>query len=114
MYRRSLFTGQPPNWRLSVVAGPLKGKTFRLGARNILGRATECEIRVPSEGVSRQHAAIVANDDDEPYLMDLASKNGTFVDGKPILRIRLEHGMSFRMSSSEFVFSIDDDSEKPD
>ena len=89
---------------LKTTDGPLKGSRFMLGQRTILGRAVDCDIQILARGVSRQHAAIIVNDDGEPYLMDLASKNGTFIDGLPILRVRLEAGMSFRISSSEFTF----------
>lgn len=89
---------------LKATDGPLKGSRFILGQRTILGRAIDCDIQILAQGVSRQHAAIIVNDDGEPYLMDLASKNGTFVDGQPILRVRLEPGMSFRISTSEFNF----------
>ncbi|HEY6726569.1 MAG TPA: FHA domain-containing protein [Polyangiaceae bacterium] len=89
---------------LKATDGPLKGSRFVLGERTILGRAVDCDIQVLAQGVSRQHAAIIVNDEGEPYLMDLASKNGTFVDGLPILRVRLEPGMSFRISTSEFTF----------
>lgn len=89
---------------LKATDGPLKGSRFILGQRTILGRAIDCDIQILAQGVSRQHAAIIVNDDGEPYLMDLASKNGTFVDGQPILRVRLEPGMSFRISTSELSF----------
>jgi len=89
---------------LKATAGPLKGSRFMLGRRTIVGRAEDCDIQILARGVSRQHAAIIVNDEGEPYLMDLASKNGTFVDGRPILRVRLEAGMSFRISTSEFTF----------
>jgi pSer/pThr/pTyr-binding forkhead associated (FHA) protein len=89
---------------LKATDGPLKGSRFILGQRTILGRALDCDIQILAQGVSRQHAAIIVNDEGEPYLMDLASKNGTFVDGLPILRVRLEPGMSFRISTSEFIF----------
>jgi adenylate cyclase len=82
----------------------LKGSSFFLGQRTILGRAVDCDIQILARGVSRQHAAIIVNDEREPYLMDLASRNGTFVEGRPILRVRLEDGMSFRISTSEFTF----------
>ena len=88
---------------LKATSGPLKGSKFVLGQRTILGRAVDCDIQILAQGVSRQHAAIIVNDEGEPYLMDLASKNGTFVDGHPILRIRLEPGMSFCISTSEFT-----------
>ena len=89
---------------LKAIDGPLKGRRFMLGQRTILGRAVDCDIQILAQGVSRQHAAIIVNDEGELYLMDLASKNGTFVDGHPILRVRLEPGMSFRISTSEFTF----------
>ncbi|HEU5074555.1 MAG TPA: FHA domain-containing protein [Polyangiaceae bacterium] len=89
---------------LKATDGPLKGSRFMLGMRTILGRAVDCDIQILAQGVSRQHAAIIVNDEGEPYLMDLASKNGTLVDGLPILRVRLEPGMAFRISTSEFTF----------
>src|SRR5688500_7013529 len=61
--------------RLKATLGPLKGSSFVLGQRTILGRAVDCDIQVLARGVSRQHAAIIVNDEGEPYLMDLASKN---------------------------------------
>ena len=90
--------------RLKATVGPLKGSSFFLGQRTILGRAVDCDIQILARGVSRQHAAIIVNDEGEPYLMDLASKNGTLVDGLPILRVRLDNGMTFRISTSEFTF----------
>ena len=89
---------------LKTTDGPLKDSSFFLGQRTILGRAVDCDIQILARGVSRQHAAIIVNDEGEAYLMDLASKNGTFVDGFPILRVRLDDGMSFRISTGEFTF----------
>src|SRR6186997_3025360 len=89
---------------LKATDGPLKGSRFMIGQRTILGRAVDCDIQILARGVSRQHAAIIVNDEGEPYLMDLASKNGTLVDGLPILRVRLDNGMSFRISTSDFTF----------
>ena len=91
---------------LKATDGPLKGERFMLGLRTILGRAVDCDIQILARGVSRQHAAIIVNDEGEPYLMDLASKNGTFIDDLPILRVKLEPGMSFRISTSEFEFEM--------
>jgi pSer/pThr/pTyr-binding forkhead associated (FHA) protein len=95
---------------LIATAGPLKGQRFILGQRTIIGRADGTELQILTEGVSRQHAAIIENDDGLVYLMDLASKNGTFVDERPILRVQLEPGTVFRLSNHEFQF-VDDDSD---
>jgi len=69
----------------------------------------DCDVQVLTVGVSRQHAAIIENDEGEPYLMDLASKNGTFVDGQPILRVRLDPGTRFGISSTVFEFVSEDE-----
>jgi DNA-binding winged helix-turn-helix (wHTH) protein len=49
----------------------------------VIGRARDATIRVDSGGVSRHHARIVVSGD-ETILEDLGSKNGTFVDGRPV------------------------------
>jgi pSer/pThr/pTyr-binding forkhead associated (FHA) protein len=109
---RDQVSHQPTkNWRLLAIEGPLEGRSFSLGPRTILGRAVDCDVQILTEGVSRQHAAIIENDEGEPYLMDLASKNGTFVDGQPILRVRLDPAARFGISSSVFEFSIEDEPE---
>lgn len=98
---------------LIATEGPLKGTQYLLGNRTILGRANDCEVQILARGVSRQHAAIIENDEGEPFLMDLASKNGTLVDGQAILRMRLEPGMTFRISTSEFRFESGESGDFP-
>ncbi len=93
---------------LLATSGPLQGARFELGRRTIIGRAEDSDVQVLAEGVSRQHAALIENDEGELYLMDLASKNGTFVEGQRILRLRLELGVVFRVSSSAFTVTMDE------
>ena len=54
---------------------------FPLGERNVLGRASECEIQVLDTELSRQHAE-VRRDGDGFVAVDLDSRNGTFVNGE--------------------------------
>ncbi|MBA2303161.1 MAG: FHA domain-containing protein [Acidobacteria bacterium] len=49
----------------------------------MIGRAGDAAIRIDSGGVSRHHARIVVNGN-QAHVEDLGSKNGTFVDGKPV------------------------------
>jgi DNA-binding winged helix-turn-helix (wHTH) protein len=49
----------------------------------VIGRADDATVRIDAGGVSRHHARIVVTGD-EARVEDLASKNGTFVDGKPV------------------------------
>ena len=50
---------------------------------NMIGRAGDAAIRIDSGGVSRHHARIVVSGN-QACVEDLGSKNGTFVDGKPV------------------------------
>lgn len=56
----------------------LVGKPFTFG------RATECQVSIPSQRVSRKHAEIVWKDG-KPVLRDLGSQNGTQVNGRPVI-----------------------------
>jgi DNA-binding winged helix-turn-helix (wHTH) protein len=49
----------------------------------VIGRAEDATVRIDAGGVSRHHARIVVSGD-EARVEDLASKNGTFVGGKPV------------------------------
>lgn len=48
------------------------------------GRATECDLSIPSQRVSRKHAELVWKAG-KPWLRDLGSQNGTQVNGRPVM-----------------------------
>jgi len=50
---------------------------------NVIGRSPECQVRIPSTSISRQHSRIVVAGD-RAVLEDLGSKNGTRVRGRRI------------------------------
>jgi hypothetical protein len=58
------------------------------GAAVILGRHPACDIVLESAAVSRQHARILAVDSNF-YLEDLHSRNGTFLNGRPVIQRQL-------------------------
>ena len=58
------------------------------GAAVILGRHPACDIVLESAAVSRQHARILAVDGNF-YLEDLHSRNGTFLNGRPLIQRQL-------------------------
>ena len=51
----------------------------------IVGRDPDCDLRVFAYGVSRRHCAIWRDAAGTCWLLDLASLNGTLVDGRPML-----------------------------
>jgi len=55
--------------------------------RLTIGRSPDCDIILPDRVVSRRHACIERRDG-EYYIVDDDSKNGTFVNGKPVTEPR--------------------------
>jgi hypothetical protein len=103
------FDGTP---RL-LVSGPEPGadgnvqRTYELSAPlTILGRGTDCDLRLVDPGVSRHHAELRV-EDAEVVLVDLGSTNGTFVNGKPVRRITLTDGTRVTLGRTTLVFRRD-------
>jgi len=57
-----------------------------------IGRHPSCQVLIDDAGVSRRHAKIILQGD-EFWLEDLASRNGTFIDGRRLERKRLHDGV---------------------
>ena len=71
-----------------------------------IGRSAEVAIRIDAGSVSRRHARIVIRGD-EARLEDLGSKNGTFVDGKPVTSAcLLKDGDEIRIGRVELTFRL--------
>src|SRR4051812_11385081 len=69
---------------LKVHTGASAGRVHELNLEQaILGRNSFCEIVIPVQSISRQHARIV-REDDRYFLEDMGSLNGTFVNGHRI------------------------------
>jgi pSer/pThr/pTyr-binding forkhead associated (FHA) protein len=68
-----------------------KSQTYRLRAKEtVIGRMKGCNLRVPSESVSRRHCKLIVRDD-YVTVEDLASVNGTFVNGQMIAKPTIVH-----------------------
>jgi Protein of unknown function (DUF3662)/FHA domain len=72
----------------------------------ILGRGTDCDLRLVDPGVSRHHAEIRV-EDGEVVLVDLGSTNGTFVNGQPVRRVALTDGTRVTLGRTTLVFRRD-------
>jgi pSer/pThr/pTyr-binding forkhead associated (FHA) protein len=88
---------------LEATAGSLSGSRFELSSRLIIGRDADVDIQVVEAALSRQHAAVLLNDEGEVYVMDLASKNGTFLSGQSVGREPLNPGDEFQVGESRFI-----------
>ena len=68
-----------------------------------IGRTEETDICIPDHNVSKRHGILV-RDGDDYQLHDFKSTNGTFVDGKRIMAVKLQHGVSIRLGSVELRY----------
>ena len=70
---------------LIVTAGLLKDRRFSVPAAGLrLGRSSSCEIAISDPDVSRNHCLFELRDNGSLWLTDLASANGTFVNGEEL------------------------------
>ena len=69
---------------LVVYEGEPEGQRWIIDRNRVtIGRGTDCDIVIPERQISRYHAQI-ERDDDGYLLRDLASKNGTYVNGEEV------------------------------
>lgn len=72
-----------------------------------IGRLSENDIVIDAITVSGKHAQIIA--DDMGFMIeDLASRNGTFIDGKPVKSRRLTEGNVITIGKHELCYSDQD------
>ena len=71
-----------------------------------IGRHPSCEVIIDDAGVSRRHAKILLQQD-EFWLEDLGSRNGTFVDGRRLERKHLLDGILIQVGlHASFRFTV--------
>ena len=70
----------------------------------VIGRSPDCQIVLKDFGISRTHAKIVA-DEDGVRIMDLKSKNGTQVNGVPVVEARLKDNDRVLLGKFQLTFS---------
>lgn len=75
---------------LKVIHGEEQGLLFSTDSSEFLiGRAESCHLRPQSRCVSRMHCGIF-HDNDTTMIQDFGSRNGTFVNGQPLVAGRRE------------------------
>ncbi|MFO0599352.1 MAG: GGDEF domain-containing protein [Myxococcaceae bacterium] len=89
---------------LLVVGGPRTslGRVYRIQDELLLGRAGEADAWLDEEGVSRKHAR-VARTDGGVMIVDLASRNGTWVNGQRVTTHQLKEGDLVQIGASHIL-----------
>lgn len=73
-----VMPGEPVVWANLVG----RSSTLEIGRnRSLIGRSPECDVVIPVDDVSRQHA-LVYREGGQTWVRDLSSANGTVVDGQ--------------------------------
>lgn len=84
--------------------GPGMGTRYPLGETPlVLGRGSDCEIRINDHSVSRRHARIQPGADGY-YAVDLQSTNGTYVNDVPASMYKLKDGDYLRVGNCIYRF----------
>jgi hypothetical protein len=105
--------GQYPGRPRLVVSGSQPGTGVEAGSTyelntpvTLLGRGTDCDLRLVDPGVSRHHSELRV-EDDQVVLVDRGSTNGTLVNGQPVRRVVLVDGMTVTLGRTTMVFRQD-------
>lgn len=83
-----------PTYALRFISGKYQGGEFplRMNREIVIGRSNDLDMVLVEDMVSRRHAKI-SSTDQEIYIQDLGSTNGTFVNGEKIAgRAQLHEG----------------------
>lgn len=100
---------EPPSFAwLVIVEGLRAGHLFRLHPEStLIGRDPSCDIVLDDSAVSRQHAKVRAVEEGGKkkfVLHDLASENGTIVNGEAIAKHELSDGDQIVIGRTKMVF----------
>jgi pSer/pThr/pTyr-binding forkhead associated (FHA) protein len=75
------------------------------GAKAIIGRRQDCDLRIPTRDVSRQHCALLTKGK-TLQVKDMGSSNGTYVNGKRVAESPLTAGDQLRVGPVTFIVQI--------
>ncbi|MEP3481944.1 MAG: ATP-binding protein [Fuerstiella sp.] len=104
-----------PRCNLLIINGPGRGTRIDLLPHRktyVIGRSVGSTIRIDDTEVSRRHAEISFHDGNF-RITDLASANGTFLDGERISNEILRTGNSLRIGSTLLTFQNPESSVSP-
>lgn len=86
---------------LVVLAGSDVGRLYRLQrCRTVIGRSPDAQIVLEDATISRRHAAITYSSDGRVRIMDLGSRNGTWVEGRRITEHCLADGERIQVGAA--------------
>ncbi len=111
---RGAHQGSTHYYTLTVIEGRDFGCVFQLDKpESVLGRSEDVEIRVDDGKASRRHVLITVQEGEDVQssrvtLVDLNSKNGTYVNGERIAEVLLRNGDKISIGDTILKFEVKD------
>ena len=98
----------PISGRLEILNGGVEGMTYTLSDEEVvIGRNPTTDITLLDEGISREHALVLFDEDGPGYVIeDLQSTNGTKVNGKRVRSATLAEGDQIQIGQTLFRFVL--------
>jgi pSer/pThr/pTyr-binding forkhead associated (FHA) protein len=90
---------------LEIIGRREDNKVIELGEGEvIIGRGSSCKLQLLSKSVSRKHARIFFRND-EYYIEDLGSTNGTYVNGIRVVKCALRKNDLIYLGGVRILFN---------
>ena len=106
-FSRETIVGEIPTREgpyLEIIGYGGTRKAIELGEKELfIGRSPECEIKLSIGNVSRKHARVMFHNE-EYYIEDLDSTNGTYVNGVKIARCVLRNRDQIDIGGARIIF----------
>jgi pSer/pThr/pTyr-binding forkhead associated (FHA) protein len=92
-----------------VLNGKSEGRELKVPYDEFLvGRAEECHLRPKSDAISRHHCVIRVRDD-QAFVEDLGSRNGTYINGvRTVGEQPLSHGALLKIGKLDFEVVLEE------
>ncbi len=98
------------NIMLEVTEGPRKGLKFEFKKGNVvIGRGADADLTIDDDKISRKHCIIEAFARDLVFISDLASTNGTSINGMQIRSTKLKDGDKIGVGNSTMILHVEDE-----
>jgi hypothetical protein len=91
------------NYRLKGASGPVINQVFKQGARSLIGRADDCDLRIDADGVAAHHAEIRENDNGGLVLVSPDPEALTQLNGEAVEHAVLASGDEIRIANCRWV-----------
>lgn len=88
---------------LKTIGGNFHGRCYEIKNALTIGRGINADIQILQPGISRSHSRVV-KEEEQYFILDLESKNGTRLNGKSIQKALLQSGDVLEIGKVKYNF----------